>query len=70
MDAIKGVSGSQVGDPVKAVKAMFALTKLENPPVHLPLGGPAYKRVAIKLEELKEEVDQFEYLGRPTDFEE
>ena len=70
MDAIKGVSGSQVGDPIKAVKAMFALTKLENPPVHLPLGGPAYKRVAIKLEELKEEVDQFEYLGRPTDFEE
>ncbi len=70
MDSIRGVSGHQVGDPVKAVKAMFELTKLENPPVHLPLGGPAYKRVGIKLEEFKEELAQFEYLGRPTDFEE
>lgn len=70
MDAIRGVSGTQVGDPVKAVRAMFELTRLDNPPVHLPLGGPAYKRVGIKLQEFKEEVDQFEYLGRPTDFEE
>lgn len=70
MDAIRDVSGSQVGDPVKAVRAMFELTRLDNPPVHLPLGGPAYKRVSLKLQELKEEVDQFEFLGRPTDFEE
>lgn len=68
MDTIKDASGNQVGDPVKAVKAMYELTKLENPPVHLPLGGPAYKRVGIKLEEFKAEVDKFEYLGKPTDY--
>ncbi|MEM7297101.1 MAG: oxidoreductase [Bacteroidota bacterium] len=68
MDSIREVSGNQIGDPLKAVNAMYELTKLENPPVHLPLGGPAYKRVNIKLQEMKEELDQFEYLGRPTDY--
>lgn len=68
MDSIREVSGNQIGDPVKAVNAMFELTKLENPPVHLPLGGPAYKRVNIKLQEMKEELDQYEFLGRPTDY--
>ncbi|MFK7952889.1 MAG: oxidoreductase [Ekhidna sp.] len=68
MNAIREVSGSQVGDPKKAVQAMYDLTLLENPPVHLPLGGPAYKRIGIRLQEFKEEIDAFEYLGKPTDF--
>ncbi len=68
MESIRSVSGNQVGDPLKAVKAMFELTKLENPPMHLPLGGPAYKRVGIRLAEFKEEVEKFEYLGKPTDY--
>lgn len=68
MDTIRGASGNQIGDPVRAVKAMFELTKLENPPVHLPLGGPAYNRVAIKLQEFQDEVAKFEYLGKPTDY--
>lgn len=68
MEAIREVSGNQVGDPEKAVKAMFELTTLENPPVHLPLGGPAYKRIGIKAQEFKSEIDAFEYLGKPTDF--
>ncbi len=68
MDSIRSVSGTQIGDPIKAVKAMYELTKLEHPPVHLPLGGPAYNRVSIKLAEFKEEVEKFEYLGKPTDY--
>jgi NAD(P)-dependent dehydrogenase (short-subunit alcohol dehydrogenase family) len=68
MESIQGVSGSQVGDPKKAAQAMFDVTKLEKPPVHLPLGGPAYQRVGITLDEFKEEIAKYEYLGRPTDF--
>lgn len=68
MESIREVSGNQIGDPAKAVNAMYEVTKLENPPVHLPLGGPAYKRVSIRLEEFKEEVEQFKYLGKPTDY--
>ena len=68
MDSIREVSGNQIGDPVKAVQAMYDVTNVEEPPVHLPLGGPAYKRVGIRLKEFKEEIDKFEYLGRPTDY--
>ncbi|MEM6641625.1 MAG: oxidoreductase [Bacteroidota bacterium] len=68
MQSIRGVSGNQIGDPLKAVEAMFALTNLENPPTHLPLGGPAYKRINTKIQELTDEVNAYEYLGRPTDY--
>ena len=68
MEAIQDVSGKQVGDPVKAAKAMYELTLLDNPPVHLPLGGPAYKRLRAKLDAFTQEVDEFEYLGLPTDY--
>jgi NAD(P)-dependent dehydrogenase (short-subunit alcohol dehydrogenase family) len=68
MESIREVSGNQIGDPVRAAKAMYEVTTLEEPPVHLPLGGPAYKRVNIRLKEFKEELDQFESLGKPTDY--
>ena len=68
MEAIREVSGNQVGDPIRAANAMFDVTTIENPPVHLPLGGPAYKRARIKFNEILEEIDQFEYLGKPTDY--
>lgn len=70
MESIREVSGNQIGDPVRAAKAMFEVTTLENPPVHLPLGGPAYKRVGIRLQEFKEEIEAFRHLGEPTDFSE
>ena len=68
MEAIAGVSGKQVGDPLRAAEAMYALTELDQPPVHLPLGGPAYQRARIKFREILAEIDQYEYLGLPTDF--
>lgn len=68
MESIREVSGNQIGDPVRAAKAMYEVTTLENPPVHLPLGRPAYKRVGIRLEEFKEEVEKFRELGEPTDY--
>ncbi len=48
---------------------MYALTELDNPPVHLPLGAVAYRRLREKLELLTKEVDEFESLGLPTDYE-
>ncbi len=44
MGNIANVSGKQVGDPIKGAQAMYDLVQLADPPVHLPLGGPAYKR--------------------------
>ena len=64
------VNGHQKGDPRKGAEAMYALTELENPPVHLPLGAVAYNGARQKAEELLQEVEAFAYLGGPTDFEE
>ena len=68
MDSLKERSGKQAGDPARAAHAMYALTELDNPPVHLPLGAWAYKGARMKLQEMREELDQYEYLGLPTDF--
>lgn len=69
LEYLRKVDGNQQGDPFKAAEAMYALTELENPPIHLPLGAIAYRRLREKIQELTQEVDQYEYLGRPTDYE-
>ncbi len=66
--SLEGVNGKQIGDPAKGAQAIYDLTLLENPPVHLPLGAAAYDRARAKYKSLLEEFEQFEYLGRPTDF--
>ncbi len=66
--AIASVSGKQVGSPRKAAEAMYALTLLDQPPVHLPLGEAAYKRARIKFRAILEELDAHESLGLPTDY--
>ncbi len=66
--ALEQVSGHQPGDPVKAAQAMFDLVQLDHPPMHLPLGGPAYRRVRTKLQDFLKEIDAFEHLGLPTDY--
>ena len=70
MKWIQSVNGNQVGDPIRAAQAMYNLTKLENPPVHLPLGGQAYQGAKLKLEVMKKEIEEFESLGLPTDYQE
>lgn len=62
------VSGNQQGDPVKGAEAIYALTKLEQPPVHLPLGAMSYQRARQKYQEVLAEFDAFEHIGLPTDY--
>ena len=66
--SLEQVSGHQPGDPVKAAQAMYDVVQLDNPPMHLPLGGPAYQRVRTKLQDFLRELDEFEHLGLPTDY--
>ena len=61
--------GNQVGDPARAARAMYELTRLPDPPLHLPLGAAAYDRARAKFTGLLAEIDAYESLGRPTDFE-
>ncbi|MEM6379879.1 MAG: oxidoreductase [Bacteroidota bacterium] len=68
MRFMKKISGQQPGDPQKGAAAIYALTQLENTPLHFPLGEIAYNMTFDKLTRLKEEVAEFEYLGKPTDY--
>ncbi|GAA4114082.1 oxidoreductase [Aquimarina addita] len=66
--ALQNLSGNQPGDPVKAAKAIYELTKLENPPIHLPLGKIAYTVSQKIIDSLSKELADFEYLGKNVDF--
>jgi len=53
MGDIRGYSGNQPGDPVKAAKAMIQVVETAQPPMRLLLGAAALKGARLKLEELK-----------------
>ncbi len=59
-DSIRGYSGNQPGDPVKAAEAMIKVVETENPPYRLLLGKGALKSARIKLDLLKKDFDTWE----------
>jgi NAD(P)-dependent dehydrogenase (short-subunit alcohol dehydrogenase family) len=68
MGDIRGYSGNQPGDPVKAAKAMIMVTETENPPLRLLLGKNALKGGRIKLDELKQDFDAWADVTEGADF--
>jgi short-subunit dehydrogenase len=65
---IRSRSGHQPGDPVRAAKAMIAITETENPPLRLLLGAAALKGARLKLDELKKDFDTWADLTESADF--
>lgn len=65
---IRGYSGHQPGDPVRAAKAMIQVTETENPPLRLLLGAAALKGARAKLEELKHDIDAWAAVTEAADF--
>ena len=68
MGDIRGYSGNQPGDPVKAAKAMIEITETEKPPLRLLLGVAALKGARAKLEELKNDFDTWAATSEGADF--
>jgi NAD(P)-dependent dehydrogenase (short-subunit alcohol dehydrogenase family) len=68
MQDIRGYSGNQPGDPVRAAKAMIQVTETENPPLRLLLGVAALKGARAKLEELKKDFDAWAAVTAAADF--
>jgi NADP-dependent 3-hydroxy acid dehydrogenase YdfG len=68
-ESIPANSGKQVGDPLKAVRAMIAVTELPEPPLRLPMGEMAYEEIEVKMNRILAENLRFQSLGRPTDYE-
>jgi NAD(P)-dependent dehydrogenase (short-subunit alcohol dehydrogenase family) len=65
---IRGYSGNQPGDPVRAAKAMIQVVEAENPPLRLLLGANALIGARIKLEELKHDFDTWADVTEGADF--
>ena len=68
MGDIRGYSGNQPGDPVKAAKAMIEITETEKPPLRVLLGVAALKGARAKLEELKNDFDTWAATSEGADF--
>ncbi|KAB0639779.1 short-chain dehydrogenase [Burkholderia stagnalis] len=60
-------SGKQLGDPVKAARAMLAAIAAERPPAHLLLGSDALRLVRDKLSALDGEIRAWEAVTVSTD---
>ncbi|OXI77984.1 short-chain dehydrogenase/reductase [Burkholderia sp. AU33423] len=60
-------SGKQLGDPVKAARAMLAVIAAERPPAHLLLGSDALRLVRGKLAALDAEIRAWEAVTVSTD---
>ncbi|WCT11542.1 oxidoreductase [Mucilaginibacter jinjuensis] len=65
---IRGYSGKQPGDPVRAAKAMVAVVESANPPLRLLLGEAALKGARNKLEQLKKDFDTWAETSAGADF--
>jgi len=66
--AIRGYSGNQPGDPVRAAKAIVQAVESENPPLNLLLGRAALKNARLKIESLKEDFDRWADVSEGADF--
>jgi NAD(P)-dependent dehydrogenase (short-subunit alcohol dehydrogenase family) len=65
---LRGYSGKQPGDPVRAAAAINAGVEAPNPPLRLLLGKAALKGARAKLEMLKKDFDAWETTTVGADF--
>ena len=59
-ETIRGYSGNQPGDPVRAAKAIIKAVDSENPPLRLLLGKGALKGARNKIADLQKDFDAWE----------
>lgn len=65
---IRGYSGNQPGDPVRAAKAILKAVEAENPPLNLLLGRAALKNARLRIDTLKKDFDDWADVSEGADF--
>ena len=68
LEAIRGYSGQQPGDPVRAAAAIVQAVEAEDAPLRLLLGEVAVGTARRKLHKMIEEIDAWEAVSLATDF--
>ncbi len=69
-EMIKGIDGTQPGDPAKAAAAILAALDAANTPLRLPLGDDAVDAILAHHAGVKAELRQWESVARGTAFSE
>lgn len=64
----RGNSGKQLGDPVRAAKAIVKAVEAENPPLRLLLGNPALENAHKKIQLLQRDFDGWADVTKGADF--
>ncbi|MCE7007193.1 oxidoreductase [Kibdelosporangium philippinense] len=64
---IRGMDGTQPGDPVKAAAAIRAALDADNTPLRLVLGTDAYEAITARLDTLHTELDTWRATSLGTD---
>lgn len=65
---IRGYSGNQPGDPLRAAKAIVQAVESAETPYNLLLGKAALKNARLKLDELKKDFDTWAEVSEGADF--
>ncbi len=68
-ERMKAVNGKQEGDPVKAAVAIFDLSKMEQPPLRLPLGKVPMTTIQMKLDSVKNDLENARSVAESVVFE-
>lgn len=68
-ERLANINGKQAGDPDKAAKLMWKITRVENPPLRLLLGASAYNLIERKMQKKMDEFAEWKSEGKATDFE-
>lgn len=67
-NTVRGYSGSQKGDPVRAAQAMVKVVESENPPLLLLLGSAALRNAKHKLTVLQNDFQNWEEVTKGVDY--
>jgi NAD(P)-dependent dehydrogenase (short-subunit alcohol dehydrogenase family) len=68
LSGTRQMSGTQVGDPVRAGEAMIALTEKPNPPRHLVLGAFGFRAVTARMQARLDEIVSQREISLSADF--
>jgi NAD(P)-dependent dehydrogenase (short-subunit alcohol dehydrogenase family) len=64
----KESSGTQAGDPVRAGEIMIAISQMDKPPRHLPLGTWGYDAVVVDCRRRLEQIEDVRAMSVAADF--
>lgn len=68
-EMIKGIDGTQPGDPTKAAEAILTALDAEDTPLRLPLGADAVEGIRAKLDTVRHEINEWSGVALTTAFE-